>query len=224
MIKNINTLADINKHDSLYIFNNNFIKKDNRYFKFYRPIYKQIDDIIQIIKSTFNNEILLIHLSKINNIETEDRLLRLQNAYRGVLNLLFYYNTYTTYGNQITDLIKYLDSQISSIENININKVYQTFQNSIKYTTEQDSDYSEKEDIEEDSEVYSEVYSEEDSEVYSEENSEENSEEESENDLNRSIYENIKNSIYNSTTNIKIIIIQVVTSFISAVKSIFTIF
>ena len=46
--------------------------------------------IIQIIKSTFNNEILLIHLSKINNIETEDRLLRLQNAYRGVLNLLFY--------------------------------------------------------------------------------------------------------------------------------------
>ena len=206
MIKNINTLAKINKHDSLYLENNIIIKKDKRYFKCYRPIYTQINDIVQIIKSTFNNELLLIHLSKVNNIDTEERLLRLQNAYKGILNLLFYYNTYTNYGNQITELIKYLDTQLSNIENINFNELSQTIQNSIEYeqTTEE---YEEKYDEEETNEEETD---------YSSDDSNE--------DLNRSIYEDIKNSIYNSSNNIKIIIIQAVSSFINAVKSIFTFF
>ena len=225
MIKNINTLAKINKHDSLYLENNIIIKKDKRYFKCYRPIYTQINDIVQIIKSTFNNELLLIHLSKVNNIDTEERLLRLQNAYKGILNLLFYYNTYTNYGNQITELIKYLDTQLSNIENINFNELSQTIQNSIEYeqTTEE---YEEENNEEETDEAETDEAETDEAETDEEETdySSDDSNEESNEDLNRSIYEDIKNSIYNSSNNIKIIIIQAVTSFINAVKSIFTFF
>ena len=196
MNKNINTLTRLNKYDSLFIENNIFIKKDKRYLKCYRPVYEQIDTIIEIIKSTFNNELLIIHISKINNIDTEARLLRLRKAYSGVSNMLYYYNKYTNYGNKITNLIKYLDTQISNIDNINIEKLQlsQTIPNSIEYFSDS-SETSDTDSICDETE-------------YDEE-------------LNRSMYENIKNSIYQSSNNIKIIIIQVVSSFINAVKSLF---
>ncbi len=196
MNKNINTLTRLNKYDSLFIENNIFIKKDKRYLKCYRPVYEQIDTIIEIIKSTFNNELLIIHISKINNIDTEARLLRLRKAYSGVSNMLYYYNKYTNYGNKITNLIKYLDTQISNIDNINIEKLQlsQTIPNSIEYFSDS-SETSDTDSICDETE-------------YDEE-------------LNRSMYENIKNSIYQSSNNIKVIIIQVVTSFINAVKSLF---
>ncbi len=198
MNKNINTLTRLNKYDSLFIENNIFIKKDKRYLKCYRPVYEQIDTIIEIIKSTFNNELLLIHLSKINNIDTEARLLRLRKAYSGVSNMLYYYNKYTNYGNKITNLIKYLDAQISNIDNINIEKLQlsQTIPNSIEYFSDSSDSSDSSETLDTDSICDDE-------------------------ELNRSMYENIKNSIYQSSNNIKIIIIQVVSSFINAVKSLF---
>ena len=95
LISNIDTLTKIKHYDSLFIESDSHIKRDKRYFKNYRPIYDEINHIIQIIKSSFNNELLLVHISKINNISVEEKLLRLRNAYNGVLNLLYYYNYYT---------------------------------------------------------------------------------------------------------------------------------
>ena len=60
LISNIDTLTKIKHYDSLFIESYALIKRDKRYFKNFRPIYDEIDHIIQIIKSTFNNELLLI--------------------------------------------------------------------------------------------------------------------------------------------------------------------
>ena len=217
LISNIDTLTKIKHYDSLFIESYANIKRDNRFFKNLRPIYDQIDHIIQIIKSTFNREILLIHVSKINNISIENKIVRLRNAYNGVLNLLYYYNNYTNYGEQITELIKYLDSRITIIDDIDISEfklVEFSPTNAIKNEEHQEESNQE---TEQESDEHNQDNS--NDTDYEEENI--NNEED---DLDNSIYDNMKRSIYNGTNSIKTILVRVITSFIKAVRSIFWFF
>jgi len=209
MNKNINTLIKLNQYDSLIIENNTFIKKDKRYLKCYRPAYECVDDIIQIIKSIFNNELLLIQLNKINNINNDNRISRLHKAYNGVLNLLYYYNNYTEYGEKLTELIKYLDNKISNIDNIptNLLKYEKTI---IDESDEKNDEYDTTDEFNTDDE--------------SDNESDNESDDESDDEIKQSIYENLKNSIYIGSNNIKNIVVQAITSFINAVKSIFSFF
>ena len=219
LIRNIDTLIKINHYDSLFIENDNRIKRDKRYFKNFRPIYEEIDHIIQIIKSSFNNELLLVHISKINNINVEGKMLRLRNAYNGVLNLIYYYNNYTKSGKKITELIKYLDNRIANIDDIDISEfklVEVTPSNTIEYGDISDNDI-ENNDTEEEFDEHNQDNS--DETDYENEDINGNGEE-----LNNNIYKNIKQSIYNSSNNIRRIVVRVITSFVNAFRSLFSFF
>ena len=219
LISNINTLTKIKHYDSLFIESDSRIKRDKRYFKNYRPIYDEINHIIQIIKSSFNNELLLVHISKINNISVEEKMLRLRNAYNGVLNLLYYYNNYTNSGKQITELVKYLDTRIANIDNIDISEFKLVEVNPTNTIEYEDINISENEIEDNDTE------SEEEFDEHNQNNSDETDyEEEEEEELNNSIYENIKQSIHNGSNNIRLIVVRVITSFINAFRSIFSFF
>ena len=100
---------------------------------------------------SFHNEIILIHLNKLNHISTKNRISRLRNAFKGIQNLASYYNYYTTYGLQIVELTNYINNLLLSLEQIqNPRLILLPIKNSITESTdrEDESDYNEETETE----------------------------------------------------------------------------
>jgi len=158
IIKNINILSKIYTYDSLLLSSKEHrIRKDTRYLKHFRPISANIQRIISIIKMSFHNEIILIHLNKLHHIPTKNRISRLRNAFKGIQNLASYYNYYTTYGLQIVELTNYINNLLLSLEQIqNPQLVLLPITNSITEGTdrEDESDYNEETETSDDLESY----------------------------------------------------------------------
>ena len=96
---------------------------------------------------SFHNEIILIHLNKLNHISTKNRISRLRNAFKGIQNLASYYNYYTTYGLQIVELTNYINNLLLSLEQIqNPRLILLPIKNSITESTdrEDESDYNDE--------------------------------------------------------------------------------
>ena len=119
IIKNINILSNISTYDSLLLScKEHRIRKDTRYLKNFRTVSVNIRRIISIIKTSFHNEIILIHLNKLNHMDTKHRISRLIKAYNGIRNLASYYNFYTAYGPQIEELIEYTNNMIIGLQQL----------------------------------------------------------------------------------------------------------